>query len=765
MNDAADGASLAKLAELLRHPEDLDKIGSLKAEFTRKKAAVDAQLRHGLEEQLKITQAGMSSISEGQRTVNAIKDEMMTIDRLCAEAQQMIRDFPHINLVAQTHRNFEAVQKMKKDIDGFEQQLGELEMLLDEDEQDPENQPNLLQVHYGLSKLRNIRDAAMDQIKNSEDETLSLELVNNLQLDSGATLQDYFDRLDRVIELFDEHVGLACMNLIPLVQTGNNGMVVRLALIIEEEEKVDKKVQALQDAQREYKELASRFKSIATGPKELRGYKEKFLKAIELAAQSKIEEANEAFMEDPDRLEKSVRWYFNDLNTVKLGMVNLMPRKWRVFKTYVSIYHKLMHDWLVGHIDDPDLKPIEMLAIVQWEEKYYKKMNKLGVPEEDLTPHLLDNRGAELVREYRQLIIKAVEEWMSRMSQTDKSEFLTRSENSLDTDINGCFRTKTLGDMWSMLREQLAVAGNSNRHDVAEGVIDAMFKALSSRQRLWEELVDIELDKYVQGVGDVDGLQPLQDWLVAIANDQIACIDDGEDEAQTGGSYLSRFSRDALPLASPQYSAAAAQQIDLLRDGYVDLGTHCLTVFVRLIFDVDFRTILPEFFTPTWYSQKRVGQIVSTFQDYLNDYDSVLHPSLRDVLVEELADELLSRYLAAVRNKGAKFRRTDPYVEKIRDDVLAVFDFFGQFETVGPDIRQKWRVVEKFVQLLDADKHAVAEVFAQFKMEYWDVNVGWVEAVLRARDDSDRSMIREVKARAGQVEVERGVETIMSKVK
>ena len=104
------------LAQLLRHPEDLDKIPALKAEFSRKKAAVDGQLRHGLREQLELTQAGMNSITEGQRTVNLIKEEMMKIDKLCAEAQNMIRDFPHINLVAQTHRNFEAVEKMKAEL-------------------------------------------------------------------------------------------------------------------------------------------------------------------------------------------------------------------------------------------------------------------------------------------------------------------------------------------------------------------------------------------------------------------------------------------------------------------------------------------------------------------------------------------------------------------------------------------------------------------------------------------------------------------------
>ncbi|KAJ9665562.1 SNARE-binding exocyst subunit S6 [Coniosporium apollinis] len=765
------------LTELLRHPEDLDKLQALKAEFTRRKAAVDAQLRHGLQSQLAITSAGMTSLSDGQRTVNQIKDEMMKIDKLCAEAQNMIRDFPNINRVSQIHRNFEAVLRMKGDIEGFEERLGELEGLLrlDDEEMGEDrmgDQPNLLAVHYGLTQLRDVRDAAMGQVKSAggRDGEEALELINNLRLETGRTLQDYFGKLDEVIEWFDEHVGEACTRLIDHVVKGNHGLVVRLALVIEEEEKSDKKVQALQDAQKEFKDLASRFKSIAAGPKERRGYKEKFLKAIEASAAVQIELSNERFLDDPEKLEKSVRWYFNDLNTVKVGMVSLMPRKWKIFKTYVGIYHRLMHDWLISRIDDKDLTPIHTLAIIHWEEKYYTKMQKLEVPLDWLQPHLIDDRGPELVREYRQLIVRAVEEWMERMDSADRQSFLTRPEGALDTDGSGHFRTKTMADMWIMLREQLAVASNSQRTDVAEGVVDAMFRSLDSRQRMWESLIDGELARFSAPNSDTEGLQPLQDWLVAIANDQIACIDDGDESAAADPSapqtlsYLTKFSRDIVPLVSAQYVPTATQQTDALRDGYVDLGTHSISVFAALVFACDFRSILPEFFTPAWYAANRMGQICSTFRDYLDDYAAVLHPSLHSVLVEEFSDALLVAYLSAVRNKGAKFRRQDPFTEKIREDVVAVFGFFERFEAFG-EIKRKWRAVDGLVKLLEADKGEVANVFERVSEEWWDVGLGWVEAVLRARDDFERGMLRAVKERAAAMEVQRGPETIMGKVR
>jgi exocyst complex component 3 len=747
-------SSTVKLAEVLRHPEDLDKIPALKSEFLRKKAAVDSQLRIGLQEQLEVTQSGMNGITDGQRTVQLIKEEMMKIDKLCAEAQNMIRDFPNINLVSQTHRNFSAVETMRKNLDTFNDRLGQVERMLREDDADPENMPNLLPIHYELTQLRNIRDDAIEQIQRAEDTSLQ------------GTLEDYFAKLDDTIDWFDEHVGNVALNLINILINGNNGLVVRLAVVIEAEEKSDKRVKALQEALKDHKEMAARFKSITDGAKELRGYKEKFLQAIKLNAEGQITQSKQAFLEDPSKLEKSLKWFFNDLNAVKQGMVPLMPKKWKIFQTYGKIYHTLMHDFLVGMIDDPDTSSSNMLAILNWPEKYYAKMAKLGFRQDELTPHVIDSRETELVREFRQLIIKFLDEWIERIFKTERKDFMERNTDgsNLDQDEYGYFRTRNLVDLWRMLREQTDAAGNSERTDVVEGVIDAMFLRLKTRQRTWQKMLDNEADKYV-AKPELEGFQALQDWLVATANDQIACIDDNEDEGRFG--YLSSFRQKFEPLVSPPYLERADSEISSLRDGYVDLSTHCIAKFAQLIFAVDFRTVLPDFFTPKWYTTTAMKQMIVTFEEYVDDYKSRLHHSLLDIFIEELADELLIRYLSCVRNKSAKFRRQEPFQDKLFNDVSTAFEFFTNYPSpdVGETIKQKWRVTQSFSELLLAEKAAIPEVFAAFKTDYWDLQLSWVEAVLRSRDDFDRAMLNAVKSRAAQVDVVRGPETIMSKVK
>jgi hypothetical protein len=750
-----DSVAMPRLEDILRHPEDLEKIPSLQAEYIRKKGAVDAQLREGLRDQLETVQRSINLLAEGQRHVLKTRDELQGIDKLCAESQTTVGDFTQIDKLARIQRNFEATIMMKKGLENFHNDLTEVERLLREDDQDLENQPNLLRVHMAVTRLRDFRDEAMDQILKAQDQS------------SESTLVEWFQGLDPVIGWFDDHLGTACMNLIPLVQADNRGMVVRLAVVVSNEERNDAKVRALQEAQKDHKDLASQFKSMNIGPKTVRGYKEKFLKSIELYAQVQFDTSKDNFLEDPDKLEKHFKWFFNDLFTVREGMQSLMPKKWKIYNTYTNIYHKMMHDWLIGFLDDPELPAANMLAILHWSEKYYSKMAKLGWKSSDLLPNVLDDREGELVRDWRNLIIKALDDWMERMFANDKKSFLERGSDSLDTNPDGHLRTKTLGDMWRMIHEQVLAAGASQRTDVAEGVMDAMFRALKTRQSTWQTVIDEECAKYRNPMADPsEGLQQLQDWLIAVANDQIACIDDNDESGQLG--YLTRFKRDFETLVTPKYMASrATPELDSLRDGYVDLSTHCISRFVDLIFSVDFRTTLPDFFTQKWYGEFAIKRITSTFEDYMADYTPMLHPSLTDILVEELSDELLVRYLSAIRNRGAKFRRQDPFTEKFKDDVLTTFAFFQKFpESFSSTIKEKWRLVDWLDRLLKAEKGADSvTVYEGFKTEYWDLQLSWVEAALRSRDDFERSMVSAVKAKAAELNVERGMETIMSKVR
>ena len=106
-------------------------------------------------------------------------------------------------------------------------------------------------------------------------------------------------------------------------------------------------------------------------------------------------------------------------------------------------------------------------------------------------------------------------------------------------------------------------------------------------------------------------------------------------------------------------------------------------------------------------------QLVVTFDEYVGDYRQVLHASLVDIFIEIFADELLVRYLGSVRNKGAKFRRSEPFQQKIFNDVETAFEFFDSLpgEGLADGIKQTWRVTEPFLELLIAPREGVADAF------------------------------------------------------
>jgi hypothetical protein len=329
-----------------------------------------------------------------------------------------------------------------------------------------------------------------------------------------------------------------------------------------------------------------------------------------------------------------------------------MPKKWKIMQTYTNIYHSQMHDFLVGLADDESLGPQYLLAVINWVDRYYAKMSKLGFSEEALEPHVIDNRGPELIRTYRQVIINAVDQFMDRINMGDRKSFLDQDRNAYETNPDGILQTRSLGDVWTMLSQNLSVAASSERADVAEGTIDAMIRAVTTRQRIWTQVIDDEKEKYVgpQPALDGEGVAVFQEWLIAIANDQIICIDDA-DEASGRPSFVTLFEREATPLVTAQYATdRLAPQLDELRNGYIDISSHCIQLFCQLIFLTDFRPILSKFFTAEWYARTDMASIIITFRDYLADYEDQVHRSLRDLLIDSLG----VRVFQAVRRAGLR---------------------------------------------------------------------------------------------------------------
>jgi exocyst complex component 3 len=128
------------------------------------------------------------------------------------------------------HRNFEQTEEMVNSLLEMNERLDVLEEMLNADMSDLLGPaPNLLSIHYQLNQLEAFRNQTMHNAKKAS-------------ADSRSTLERWFERLNKMIETFDEYLLSLAKNVLSLVRAGRSDVVVKVVKIAEVEGREDEKV-------------------------------------------------------------------------------------------------------------------------------------------------------------------------------------------------------------------------------------------------------------------------------------------------------------------------------------------------------------------------------------------------------------------------------------------------------------------------------------------------------------------------------------------
>jgi hypothetical protein len=236
------------VAEHFQSPDDLQKLAAFRQKLEKEKASIDAKLKSGVKDQLDATKDGLRKLFSTRASLQSIKDEMVTLDKMGRESQGQIATFDQIaavcmiylfleyilvislNQVSAVHRNFAQTEEMVNNLLDMDDKLVNLEYMLDVDSRDPQGpNENLLFLHFQINQLEAFRNETTHMAKKA-----SPDVRNNLQ--------QYFARLNRLIDAFDSHILALARNILPLVRGGYSDVVVKLIKIAELELKEDEKV-------------------------------------------------------------------------------------------------------------------------------------------------------------------------------------------------------------------------------------------------------------------------------------------------------------------------------------------------------------------------------------------------------------------------------------------------------------------------------------------------------------------------------------------
>ncbi|KAF3914250.1 hypothetical protein AA313_de0205991 [Arthrobotrys entomopaga] len=669
----------------------------------------------------------MRAVDDAQKDLNLIKEELIKVSKV--------------------HRNFTQVEEFMTGLADLSKNIEEIEQMLNDDNTEEGllgPMPNLLHVHYKLGTLRDFRDDAMYQATRATDDT-------------SNTLANYFAVMDDAIGEFENRLDLFFSSMLDIVRGRNVSLIVRVAKIIEAEENADSKIKALQDATSQHSDLVSRFKSINVGARQQKEYKKRYVEVIKQSIAERIAEAEELFAEDSGTLLESFEWYFDDLFIAKDMLTRLVPQKWKIFETYLNIYHTQMHEFIAKIATSGDLDGQGLLQIILWKGQYDSGLKQLKVDKTTLDPPVLGVPEEDLIKEYLKIIVSKMSEWMNNVNRDDVKEFQERKD-APEANEAGNFFLQGAIIAFQIINQQIDVASDAGKVSVLLGVVDECAGLLKTRQALWDEITRQEIDTYLNEPETIP--EGLFEWMMAVANDQARC-------AVFTETVKSRL----LPALPKKAQAHVEQSLGSVVDGFVDMAGIITKRITEIIFH-DLRAPIATFFTPDWYSPnpsaftKHMESITVTIESYLEDCRVGLDPSIAGEVALELSEMTVIAYLSAVRNKGAKFLVNSADVGgQVRADVMTGFTYFRDATSLEA-AKQCWPVIEFFIQLVISPKESLWETYVQFKTAYWDLSNDWVDLVIRCREDSNRDMMGIIKGRMKEFEaVPIGAPTIMGKIK
>ncbi|KAF9350552.1 SNARE-binding exocyst subunit S6 [Mortierella sp. AD094] len=719
INSISPDAKVVVISAMLKHPDDLSSLSAIRQKLIREKAIVDQQLKIGVQNQMEDTKEALDILGTTKEQVLGIRSNMKNIDSLCSDAQGLIKDYPRIRKISQTHQNFVATRTLVNNFQDLHQDLDRVKSMMRDDMKNILGPaPNLLMVHYQLYKLEQLRNA-------------TVHMARDESLDVKVTLKQYFGRLDQVIEEFEEYLWELTRNMIDLIKNKQGSVIVKVIKIIESEENADTKaVTTTTKAERRTSRQGLGGKKTDKPPREVKSLRSKFFDVLHDEVSRKFNVLLEKVDKEPIECLEATDFVFPDLALVYDDLVPRSPSNYKIFPFFVLEYHRHVYELANKIVNSPDLDGGLILHLLRWVREYYASMNhQLGVTEELLEPQLLDGNEQGLLDEYLKLVRTNLFKWTNNMMATATTDFSER-EAAPEKDSDKLYNMKTSNLLFEMVNQQVTLAGDSQQSTVIEQVIKECIGVIKEYQKQWKAVISSEVKRQLEAPGAPAGLA---EYIMAATNDQIKC-------AEFADALLARIEKDNM-IKSRKNFETVKNLLNESMDDFFDVATHGVNSLLDLAF-YDVKEPFTKLHTSSWYDDDPMGLIVATLKDYTDDCRIHLNDYMFNKLIDWMLERLMIAQIDAFRNRGTKLRYP-AYTDRLQQDRAAVFRFFVQYKPVS-DLEQDFDAIEKLHTFACSSKKTAYLEFFTMKRIYHDLPISLVEDILGRRDDMDRSSIKDI---------------------